>query len=463
MALVGGERKKKADFFKVTKTAIARGFLFLTGDKPNNKTFRNLIESSTFPSESEDRAKEEDNISQLKDLQGLVIGANDSQVISRKSKSQVKTWAVQPSQVTEVGEDVSDTKIGEGDNAFQGNITSVSRDTSISTHNKYLVNFSSSFTTWLSGFYNQVQTFIETITPRLLPTGGEVGQGLIKVSEDDYDVTWGDLADGVTPPPDPIITSSGIVFRTAVSTDGINYTITSPEGEELTSLPDTLAVNFNMLNTGNVSLTIDGLASTGVFNILQPLLSGELVIGMFIILTKNTNNTYSYIAPLTTGSVLGSGGNIPSTNVIAIPGFISWDGNSKNRQSVTFSLNSSMGGLASGDGTAIVAPWDGILHRLSVSASVVSMSSVTQKFAIRGQIAGLEKTEITSSGSNFENFLTPPFTSIEQRFNTANANTNVFAQNDLIRIVLGPNDQSSSSILINDIQGFSCILYIEKT
>ena len=61
MALVQGKKLRKQDFFVVTKTALARGYLFLTGDRPSEDTFRNLLESVPFFAESEDRAREEDN------------------------------------------------------------------------------------------------------------------------------------------------------------------------------------------------------------------------------------------------------------------------------------------------------------------------------------------------------------------------------------------------------------------
>lgn len=194
MALVDGTKKKKSSFFITTKTALTRGWLFLTGDRPDESTFRNLIESIPFFSESSDRAKEEDGSSNLENLQGLGIAANDSQVIERsQAKSTFKTWFVQPTQVTEAADAGSTTVIGSVDASavgggvpFDGNTVTVARDAAVTTHNKYIVTMTSAFWAWLGGLFDQVQNMI----PKLLPSGGVTGDQLLKSTDSDYETEW---------------------------------------------------------------------------------------------------------------------------------------------------------------------------------------------------------------------------------------------------------------------------------
>jgi len=187
MALVNGTKKKKSSFFVITKTSLKRGFLFLTGDRPNESTFRNLLESIPFFGNYEDRAKEDNNSSDLKDLQGLVVAANDTQITSRVEKSEFKTRAVQPSQVSETVQS-SESTVGSVVGKYEGDTVTVAREEETTTHNKYAVSITSGFLTWLGSLFDQVQGFI----PRLLPTGGAAKQYLVKKSGSDFDVEWAD-------------------------------------------------------------------------------------------------------------------------------------------------------------------------------------------------------------------------------------------------------------------------------
>lgn len=191
-SLVGGTKKKKSSFFLTTKTSLTRGWLFLTGDRPSEQTFRDLYESVPFFANYQDRAKEEDGSSNIEDLQGLSIKAQDSQVIDRaQEKSDYKSWFVQPSQVTETASEDGTTTIGTvdasgtgGGTPYTGDTVTVARDTSTTTHNRYLVSMASSLWVWLGELFDQVQNMI----PRLVPEGGTLGQ--ILTNQGDGTSAW---------------------------------------------------------------------------------------------------------------------------------------------------------------------------------------------------------------------------------------------------------------------------------
>jgi len=159
MALVQGTKRKKSSFFIQTKTSISRGWLFLTGDRPSEQAYRDKAESIPYFANYEDRAKEEVASKQIADLQGLTKAANDKQVVEGQEKSAFKTWAVQPSQITQMRPG-GQGAIGNGSSAtlasFAGSSVDVDQEASITTHRNYVVSLSSSFRTWVGKLYNQV-------------------------------------------------------------------------------------------------------------------------------------------------------------------------------------------------------------------------------------------------------------------------------------------------------------------
>ena len=122
--LVKGAVKAKDWFFQVTKTALKRGTRFLTDDRPDETSFRNLFESIPFKAEVTDRALEDVSGIPLSNKQGLTTLATDEQAKSFAPKKDTVSRAVQPSQLPEV-------VAGEG--------VTVEIDSEESRRNKYII------------------------------------------------------------------------------------------------------------------------------------------------------------------------------------------------------------------------------------------------------------------------------------------------------------------------------------
>lgn len=167
MAVVNGTKRKKSSFFLITKTSLSRGWLFLTGDRPSEQAYRDKAESIPYFANYEDRAKEEAAGKQLADLQGLTIAANDKQVVDGQEKSEFKTWAVQPSQVTQV-QSGSEETIGSGIlgdlTPFTGTPISVEKDAEVSTHRSYVAKVSEGFSTWLGKILDNLVSLQGTVS-----------------------------------------------------------------------------------------------------------------------------------------------------------------------------------------------------------------------------------------------------------------------------------------------------------
>ena len=157
--IIQGDKQKKSLFFVVTKTALERGWNFLTGDRPSEQTFRDLLESIPFFANKEDRAKEEGTANNIADLQGLVIAANDEQVVSdTTAKSESKTWAVQPTQVTRVtggAEESIGSTSGSGLTPYSGKVINVDK-TGETKRRVYSIESNQGFLSWVGSLYDKV-------------------------------------------------------------------------------------------------------------------------------------------------------------------------------------------------------------------------------------------------------------------------------------------------------------------
>lgn len=138
MSLVNGEKKKKSYFFEDT------GNRFLEGDIPTEIVYRNFVESLPFSSEETSRAMPYLPLSPLKDLQGLVSLARDTDILSRREQTSGVSLVVSPHQVTECAPNVSET-VGD----FTGVVMDVTVDPSVNTHFKYLIRLSDEFNTYI--------------------------------------------------------------------------------------------------------------------------------------------------------------------------------------------------------------------------------------------------------------------------------------------------------------------------
>ena len=143
-------------FDEVTRQGSVRGTRFRNGDRPPRNTFKDLTDSILFRSDPSDRAKEEDGLLTLKELNGHVVASTDTQAKSNASKPLDRTLVVQPSQLPVVNSE-DEIEIT-GENPYQGETIKVEVNPSDDTKNDFLLSFSSSFKDWLQ----QLVTYIDT-------------------------------------------------------------------------------------------------------------------------------------------------------------------------------------------------------------------------------------------------------------------------------------------------------------
>lgn len=172
-------------FFINTSTATKRGTRFKNGDRPPRATFDDMLHSTVMRSEAGDRAKEENGTLTREELNGHVVASTDAQAKAYQAKKTDRTYAVQPSQLTESAAGGAQEIANAG---FNDNVIEVNIDNTETRRNKFLFTVKQSFLNVINGIF-----------PRLLPSGGTTGQYLAKTSNDDYQAGWVDpCCDNVT-------------------------------------------------------------------------------------------------------------------------------------------------------------------------------------------------------------------------------------------------------------------------
>ena len=73
MELVSGIKQLKSYFFVNTKVGYKRGSRLREDDRPNEQTFRDLIESVPFKKEVSDQAQLDSSSGSLEEKAGLVV------------------------------------------------------------------------------------------------------------------------------------------------------------------------------------------------------------------------------------------------------------------------------------------------------------------------------------------------------------------------------------------------------
>lgn len=168
-------KRLKNYFFKITQTALKRGVRFRTGDKPEQKTFEDLIESSIFSTESKDRAKE-DTGGFNSDTNGHVVAATDAQAKANQAKPTDRTLAVQPSQLPTV--DSSDTLEVTSNNVSYNDIP-LEVEITESTRNQFNLKLRDSFKTFIVGlvaFIDSIWVQVNINTSNITNLTGSVSQ-----------------------------------------------------------------------------------------------------------------------------------------------------------------------------------------------------------------------------------------------------------------------------------------------
>jgi hypothetical protein len=156
---------RKDWLFTITKTVLKRGTRFKNGDKPNEQSFKNWVQSSVFKTEPEDRAKVNDTTKPLEEVAGHVALATDEEAKSNATQPQDRALAAQPSQITTAkGVEGSDLNLSldtiSNDNQIDDPIvfddTAIEVEDERTTRNDYLIRFKESFRNFLSSLVETI-------------------------------------------------------------------------------------------------------------------------------------------------------------------------------------------------------------------------------------------------------------------------------------------------------------------
>lgn len=213
-----GTKRLKAWFFTITsvirRDGTTGGVRFRTSDKPTQDTMQDLVYSSAFMTESDNRAKPYiGSDPSAGDQQGLVVMATDAQAKANTAQLTNMSLVVAPSQLP----------TSENLNASANQdmpVTTLTVDTaSTTTRNQYRFRIADAWVTWL--------------VSRIFKQGGTIGQVPIKNSSTNYDWSYGQLANDST-----------FITSLLANTTFVNNLTTQIITNNPTAITDGLAVGF---------------------------------------------------------------------------------------------------------------------------------------------------------------------------------------------------------------------------
>lgn len=218
-------QRLKAWFFQITSSirldGTVGGTRFRNTDKPPQPTFEDLLESTTFKTESGDRAKVYTGAT-LGSEQGLSVLANDTQAKANAVQLADRSLVTQPHQLPTI-EPIANSAIEDMPT------TGLFIDTAATTtRNQYQIRFLGTWLTWLF--------------TRIFKQGGIEGDVPIKNSGTNYDHDWGNVGDNTT-----------TVNKIATNTTFIN-TLTND-----TNFTTALETTINNIIISNPSFISEGL------------------------------------------------------------------------------------------------------------------------------------------------------------------------------------------------------------
>lgn len=152
----------KSWFFIITKTAISRGYRFRLGDRPNQETMQNLVDTMVSKNVI-DKAKESSS-DPVEELAGHVVASTSAQAIAFQAVLVDRTLAVQPHQLPETVKgtdtiiDLTNTTYGSD---FTGNILDISNVTP-TNRNVYTHKITSAFSNWLAGILSNISVALSS-------------------------------------------------------------------------------------------------------------------------------------------------------------------------------------------------------------------------------------------------------------------------------------------------------------
>lgn len=168
MELVSGIKQLKSYFFVNTKVGYKRGSRFREDDRPNEQTFRDLIESVPFKKEVSDQAQLDSSSGSLEEKAGLVVLATGNQIkafTNPTGRSAVAT----PENMTELADasqTVSIVAYG-GTSDFTGAVIDTGLDSGTTVRNKYLPTLATGFIDALNTALTSILNRINTVSNNL--------------------------------------------------------------------------------------------------------------------------------------------------------------------------------------------------------------------------------------------------------------------------------------------------------
>lgn len=154
--LVSGIKRLKSYFFQVTAVGFKRGSRFRENDRPNEQTFRDLIESVPFKSEVLDQAQYDDASGNLGEKAGLTVLATNTQV-QNFSVEAGKSLVVTPENLTELEDLSQDVNIiSTATYNFTGVILERNKDNSVLNRHKYKLRLNPVFIATINQAFNSL-------------------------------------------------------------------------------------------------------------------------------------------------------------------------------------------------------------------------------------------------------------------------------------------------------------------
>ncbi len=223
---MAGIKQLKAWFFTVTSElrldGTTGGTRLRNTDKPPQQTFENLLASTTFSTESSDRARVSTGAT-LSSEQGLAVLASDVQARANAAQLSDRSLVVQPHQLPTVEalansavEDMPTTALF----VQTGGAT---------TRNQFQVRLLGTWVTWLIS--------------RLFESGGVSGDVMIKQSGTDYDKAWGNVGNNATTVTN-IANNATFVSTLLANSSFLNSIITAITTSSPAAITEALEVGF---------------------------------------------------------------------------------------------------------------------------------------------------------------------------------------------------------------------------
>ena len=223
---MAGLKQLKTWFFGITSEVRADGTTggvrFRKTDKPTQQTFENLLQSTTFSTESSDKAKVSTGAT-IGSEQGLSVLANDTQAKANTTQLTDRSLVVQPHQLPTV-ENLNSASVEDMPLA-----TLTIAPSGTTTRNQYQFKISFTWLTWL-------------IT-RIFKSGGVLGDVPIKTNGTNYNWGWGNVGNDATTVSN-IANNATFVSTLLANTTFVNNIVTVVITNNPTAITESLEVGF---------------------------------------------------------------------------------------------------------------------------------------------------------------------------------------------------------------------------